>query len=200
MVLATRPLLARCLLLELRLWKCHLDESGKKTSRESSLVSSGCSNHVEAYGTSSAQFMELLVSLRRSLSCEICSDVIVAPFLLTCGHGFCYTCLYEWLRCHQTCPSCRAKVTRKPIYIYQIKAMSDIFIQYSRIHSTTSESDIIQDRQLQQEQFYAKNRLDPFPFVRDNEDYIHSSRIEDPEEHVMRCIRCHWEVDGPECM
>ncbi|OHT15034.1 hypothetical protein TRFO_14541 [Tritrichomonas foetus] len=43
--------------------------------------------------------------------CIICQDSPKEPVMLSCGHIFCYKCVYRWLRDHYSCPTCRAKVS-----------------------------------------------------------------------------------------
>lgn len=41
--------------------------------------------------------------------CVICQDKPEEPVQLSCGHIFCYRCVYRWLKDHDTCPICRKK-------------------------------------------------------------------------------------------
>lgn len=42
--------------------------------------------------------------------CVICLDTPFEPVKLTCGHIFCYSCIYRWFQNHDTCPTCRTKI------------------------------------------------------------------------------------------
>ncbi|KAH0790935.1 RING/U-box superfamily protein [Histomonas meleagridis] len=44
--------------------------------------------------------------------CVICQDIPEEPVMLTCGHVFCYKCVYRWSREHNTCPTCRAEMMK----------------------------------------------------------------------------------------
>ncbi|KAA8516979.1 hypothetical protein F0562_017203 [Nyssa sinensis] len=54
--------------------------------------------------------------------CNICLDLARDPVVTTCGHMFCWPCLYQWLHVHSDaneCPVCKGEVTIKnviPIY------------------------------------------------------------------------------------
>ena len=53
--------------------------------------------------------------------CNICLDDMREPVVTQCGHLFCWSCLYRWLNMnHQTCPLCKAGVTKEnviPLFI-----------------------------------------------------------------------------------
>ncbi|XP_047095284.1 uncharacterized protein LOC124707666 [Lolium rigidum] len=54
--------------------------------------------------------------------CNICFDMADEPVVTSCGHLFCWPCLYQWLHVHSThkeCPVCKGEVTDgniTPIY------------------------------------------------------------------------------------
>jgi hypothetical protein len=54
--------------------------------------------------------------------CNICFEMADEPVVTSCGHLFCWPCLYQWLHVHSThkeCPVCKGEVTDgniTPIY------------------------------------------------------------------------------------
>uniref|UniRef100_A0ACD5TGA5 Uncharacterized protein n=1 Tax=Avena sativa TaxID=4498 RepID=A0ACD5TGA5_AVESA len=54
--------------------------------------------------------------------CNICFEMADEPVVTSCGHLFCWPCLYQWLHVHSThkeCPVCKGEVTEgniTPIY------------------------------------------------------------------------------------
>ncbi|XBJ11021.1 hypothetical protein VPH35_015784 [Triticum aestivum] len=54
--------------------------------------------------------------------CNICFEMADDPVVTSCGHLFCWPCLYQWLHIHSThkeCPVCKGEVTEgniTPIY------------------------------------------------------------------------------------
>uniref|UniRef100_A0A0D9WHJ9 E3 ubiquitin-protein ligase RMA n=1 Tax=Leersia perrieri TaxID=77586 RepID=A0A0D9WHJ9_9ORYZ len=54
--------------------------------------------------------------------CNICFEMASEPVVTSCGHLFCWPCLYQWLHVHSThkeCPVCKGEVTEgniTPIY------------------------------------------------------------------------------------
>eukprot|EP01053_Blabericola_migrator_P002185 Blabericola_migrator_1__2184@NODE_1601_length_4192_cov_84_630788_g231_i2_p2_GENE_NODE_1601_length_4192_cov_84_630788_g231_i2NODE_1601_length_4192_cov_84_630788_g231_i2_p2_ORF_typecomplete_len270_score39_20zfC3HC4_2/PF13923_6/1_2e14zfC3HC4_3/PF13920_6/6_8e13ProkRING_4/PF14447_6/2_1e11zfC3HC4/PF00097_25/9_5e11zfRING_5/PF14634_6/4_9e09zfC3HC4_4/PF15227_6/1_4e08Ubox/PF04564_15/5_2e08zfRING_UBOX/PF13445_6/6_6e08zfRING_UBOX/PF13445_6/3_5e02zfRING_2/PF13639_6/1_6e07zfrbx1/PF12678_7/3_4e06zfRING_6/PF148 len=51
--------------------------------------------------------------------CNVCFDLAQDPVVTRCGHLYCWPCLVSWLKHHQECPVCKARVTQEtviPIY------------------------------------------------------------------------------------
>ena len=47
------------------------------------------------------------------MSCPICTELIQRPGSIDCCvHKFCFPCIDRWLRVNNTCPLCKATVTR----------------------------------------------------------------------------------------
>ncbi|ERN15598.1 uncharacterized protein LOC18443888 [Amborella trichopoda] len=57
-----------------------------------------------------------------NFECNICLDLAREPVVTSCGHLFCWECLYQWLHVHsdsKECPVCKGEVTEAnitPIY------------------------------------------------------------------------------------
>lgn len=57
-----------------------------------------------------------------AFDCNICYDVAADPVVISCGHLFCWSCLYLWLRVHwyaSNCPVCDGEVEEAsliPVY------------------------------------------------------------------------------------
>ncbi|CAL4946738.1 unnamed protein product [Urochloa decumbens] len=57
-----------------------------------------------------------------TFECNICFDMASEPVVTSCGHLFCWPCLYQWLNVysnHKECPVCKGEVTEAnitPIY------------------------------------------------------------------------------------
>lgn len=53
--------------------------------------------------------------------CNICLDSVKDPVVTSCGHLYCWPCLFRWLNTsHTTCPVCKAGVSKEnviPLYI-----------------------------------------------------------------------------------
>lgn len=57
-----------------------------------------------------------------NFECNICLDIAKEPVVTSCGHLFCWPCLYQWLHLHSVhkeCPVCKGEVVESnvtPIY------------------------------------------------------------------------------------
>lgn len=49
------------------------------------------------------------------LKCSICIEPYVIPHILSCGHSYCYMCIWNWLGTRKHCPTCREPVLSEPI-------------------------------------------------------------------------------------
>mmetsp|Transcript_7592 Transcript_7592/g.15770 ORF Transcript_7592/g.15770 Transcript_7592/m.15770 type:complete len:118 (+) Transcript_7592:231-584(+) len=54
--------------------------------------------------------------------CNICLGPVSEPVVTTCGHLYCWTCLYTWTRRVPSCPVCKAGCDAKggdvvPLYV-----------------------------------------------------------------------------------
>ena len=52
----------------------------------------------------------------RDLECPICRSLLRDPFVTTCGHTFCHTCLSQHQSVKSTCPTCSTYLTRDHVY------------------------------------------------------------------------------------
>ncbi|XP_043695438.1 uncharacterized protein LOC122646047 [Telopea speciosissima] len=61
-------------------------------------------------------------SVGANFDCNICLDVAKEPVVTSCGHLFCWPCIYQWLHLHcdhKECPVCKGEVNESkliPIY------------------------------------------------------------------------------------
>ncbi|KAK1233622.1 E3 ubiquitin ligase [Marasmius sp. AFHP31] len=87
-----------------------------------------------------------LVDLEPHTSCKICLDRLRAPYVLSCGHSFCRTCLKAMFEFKvpkhvgmpypfspsatpYSCPVCRSAVVRRPIPNFDLKSMISDFTE-----------------------------------------------------------------------
>lgn len=135
--------------------------------------------------------------LKRSLICEICTELLGSPFMLTCGHVFCYGCILDWLLHKRTCPTCRRSLSQSPSFLYLVQEMVDVFVYRMEVLDPEGEGRLVRKHQEEQRQRMEKNKgnlfFDLFP------ETIHAGALCDREDGVMRCMRCFWEIEGSVC-
>ncbi len=53
-----------------------------------------------------------------NFECNICYDICREPVVTTCGHLFCWPCIYQWIfsnRTHVVCPVCKNGISEHRI-------------------------------------------------------------------------------------
>lgn len=145
-------------------------------------------------------YLHDLHSIQRNLTCLVCLSLMTLPFVFSCSHTFCYGCSFEWLKSHKTCPTCRHLIRQKPILCHPIKEMCNVFIERQELLFPLGEGLLLRERQKEQDDLLKSHQSETFPgLFRDHLEGSYGGRVIDTGDYVMRCIRCHWEIEGPEC-
>uniref|UniRef100_A0A060T9A7 ARAD1C42724p n=1 Tax=Blastobotrys adeninivorans TaxID=409370 RepID=A0A060T9A7_BLAAD len=136
--------------------------------------------------------LDALIKIQYTVVCSICQDIMHAPCVTSCGHGFCYECLSEWLKSHaKTCPTCRHKLTQRPSLSHGLKEISSVLVDalISADPSKSEEYETARKKAITEYEEDIKYHGVPFPFS------FEATTLADVEDGVMRCPRCHWEVE-----
>ncbi|CAI5758359.1 unnamed protein product [Candida verbasci] len=139
----------------------------------------------------------LLSKLYSNIECSICSDIMIIPVSIECGHSFCYSCLLEWFKNKLTCPTCRFKIKNKPIINLKLKDICKNVIEFMIEHNPNDSKYLI-DLKKESE---AKYNLD-VKFKRLFGSVFQNSTLTliDNSDGVPRCGNCHWEAHGSVCL
>ncbi|KEQ78101.1 hypothetical protein M436DRAFT_60035 [Aureobasidium namibiae CBS 147.97] len=147
-------------------------------------------------------------SLRQLNTCKICERLMYEPYVISCGHTYCYSCLCTWFATShkKTCPNCRELITQAPAPSYVIREMIHIFM--NRHH-------LLPDGEtIEQHQQWAFEEAEMVRNDKSNGDSktgglfkgVFRKRRErllpnhDPIDHVDRCPRCNWEIEDGMCV
>ncbi|KAF2084179.1 hypothetical protein K490DRAFT_68963 [Saccharata proteae CBS 121410] len=151
-----------------------------------------------------------LESLRSHVTCKICDRLLYEPYVISCGHTYCYTCLCTWFtsnRARKTCPDCRALVVQAPAPAYLVREMALIFI--SRAELLPSGDTLEQHARWREDEAEAvqqdKNSQDPIRgglfkgCFRAHPERPALHVLRDEEDGVDRCPLCAYEIEDDEC-
>ncbi|CAD0081585.1 unnamed protein product [Aureobasidium vineae] len=145
--------------------------------------------------------------IRQLITCKICERLLYEPYVISCGHTYCYSCLCTWFATSKkkTCPNCREVIKQPPAPSYVIREMINIFL---RSHNLLPDGE-----SLEQHQQWAFEEAEMVRNDKNNKDTktgglfksIFRPRrarllpIHDPTDHVDRCPRCHHEIEDGMC-
>ncbi|KAG9640074.1 hypothetical protein KCU77_g8084, partial [Aureobasidium melanogenum] len=146
--------------------------------------------------------------IRQLITCKICERLLYEPYVISCGHTYCYSCLCTWFGTtkKKTCPNCREVITQPPAPSYVIREMINIFI---RSHNLLPDGEAIE-----QHQQWAFEEAELVKNDKSNGDAKTGGLFKgifrprrarllpnhDPVDHVDRCPRCNWEIEDGMCL
>ncbi|KAK8202918.1 hypothetical protein IWZ01DRAFT_486798 [Phyllosticta capitalensis] len=148
-------------------------------------------------------------SLRSLITCKICDRLLYEPYVISCGHTYCYSCLCTWFvnnRNRKTCPDCRTVVAHAPAPAYLIREMTTVFINRTALLPTGETED--QHKQWQKEEAEIvqadKNNSDAqtgglFKGCFKVRPDAGLRVVRDAQDGVDRCPLCAWELEDREC-
>ena len=156
------------------------------------------------------QSLQAHVEDMRSLTlCKICLRPFFEPFILGCGHSFCYSCLRSWFggpadrRTKKNCPDCRTDVKAEPAPNYLLREIAHLFI--SRADLLPEDESVAEHKKDQDEESQLLSRdkkgegLFQGRFKRRPLPPIGHAPIRDLEDGVERCPVCTYEIEDGRC-
>ncbi|KAF4553907.1 Zinc finger C3HC4 type domain-containing protein 1 [Elsinoe fawcettii] len=145
--------------------------------------------------------------LRQTLTCKICEKLFYEPYVLHCGHTYCYRCLSTWFNSNSkmSCPNCRVRITQTPAPSYAIKDMVLVFMKRAEL--------LPDGETVQEHEIWRKEEEDHLTADKNNKDPrsggLFKGRFNgrrgvlrplvDPTDNVARCPNCHWELEDDSC-
>ncbi|KAI9724376.1 MAG: hypothetical protein M1812_000444 [Candelaria pacifica] len=147
-------------------------------------------------------------NLRSLITCRICVRLLYEPYMIGCGHTFCYSCLCQWFvnnKRNKTCPDCRAPVDRQPAPAYLVREMTEIFIARPELMPSGETKEEHRKWQKEESDIVEQDKVGTFSnmgglfkgcFKSKKQD---AWAIRDEEDGVQRCPTCTWELEDGEC-
>ncbi|KAF2759235.1 hypothetical protein EJ05DRAFT_337825 [Pseudovirgaria hyperparasitica] len=156
-------------------------------------------------------YSEDFASLRSIITCKICDKLLYEPYVVACGHIYCYSCLSHWFvnnKKRKTCPDCRTLVTQVPSPAYLIREMTTIFINRAEYLPVGESLEQHKAWRAEEAEAVQKDRENDDPRLgglfkgvfRSNLSRLGPRRaIRDFEDNVDRCPFCTWELEEGSC-
>ncbi|CUM64232.1 uncharacterized protein PRCAT00001826001 [Priceomyces carsonii] len=121
------------------------------------------------------------------------------PFVLACGHSFCYDCLNSWFDNKLNCPTCRFELEQPPVLNIVLKDISKVIsdLIIDTIDNADGKSKLKEQRSEALKNFeYDQKKNHLFG------DVFKTSAVTliDRSDGVPRCGNCHWEAHGSVCL
>jgi hypothetical protein len=159
-----------------------------------------------------ATFSKHMDDIRKLSLCQICIKPFYEPFILSCGHTYCYTCLTNWIggdgprrKKKKSCPDCRAKITTQPSPNYVLRDLVHMLI--NRAELLPEDESLIEHIEGKEAEAKAlsDDRNGPGLFkgvfakssLLDRHDW--RLGILDASDGVRRCPACNWELEDGLC-
>ena len=139
-------------------------------------------------------------NLRHSLTCKICEKLFYEPFVLSCGHTYCYRSLSSWFTASRkpTCPNCRVRIVQLPAPSYVIKEL---------VNTISARAELLPDGETVEEHItWKQEEADFYNAERVKEQGLFQGlfkeklrTVHDASDGVERCPTCNWELEDGYC-
>lgn len=153
-------------------------------------------------------FQKHIEDMRSLTLCKICLKPFFEPYIISCGHTYCYSCLRSWFGNNtdraktKSCPDCRVVVRVQPAPNYILRDLTHMFIGRAEL---LPEDESVQEHDKDKQEAAAQLTKDRegaglFQGVFNQILPTHlRGPIRDLEDGVDRCPMCNWELDHGVC-
>jgi hypothetical protein len=88
-------------------------------------TAAGKENFPSSSSAKASDAMLVHESIKEQLKCALCTKLIAAPLVVSCGHMFCGQCLFEYLNKEPMCPTCQMGLRAVPVRCLAVDAIGD---------------------------------------------------------------------------
>ncbi|GIL71650.1 hypothetical protein Vretifemale_2174 [Volvox reticuliferus] len=104
------------------------DTSSKDTSRSAPVLVGKDSRVVELAALGGALPAVTLKDVKQHVTCALCNNLIASSLVLSCGHQYCGSCLFEWLGNKPSCPNCQVPLRAVPMRCIALDGIVEAFL------------------------------------------------------------------------
>ncbi|KAG2422587.1 hypothetical protein HXX76_015915 [Chlamydomonas incerta] len=94
-----------------------------------------------------------LESVKTHVTCALCTNLIASSLVLSCGHQYCGSCLFDWLGNKPCCPSCQVPLRAIPMRCIALDSIVEAFL------SSLTDADLVSYKARQEEGKSAANKV-----------------------------------------
>lgn len=162
-----------------------------------------------AGGDTMQSFQKHIEDMRSLTLCKICLKPFFEPYIISCGHTYCYGCLRSWFgnttdrKKTKSCPDCRVTVKVQPAPNYILRDLTHMFIDRAELlpedESVQEHAQDKQDAAAQLTQDREGAGLFQGVFKQAGDFQYMLQPIRDLEDNVWRCPACTAEIEDGVC-
>ncbi|GIL50596.1 hypothetical protein Vafri_6735 [Volvox africanus] len=129
------------------------DTSSKDTSRPTAVIVGKESRTGEPAHTEGVLPVVSLKDVKQHVTCALCSNLIASSLVLSCGHQYCGSCLFDWLGNKPSCPNCQVPLRAIPMRCIALDGIVEAFL------TSFSEAEVAAFKARQEEGKSAANKV-----------------------------------------
>ncbi|EFJ45163.1 hypothetical protein VOLCADRAFT_106116 [Volvox carteri f. nagariensis] len=140
-------------------WMPLQDTSSKDTSRQAPVMAGKDSRPMEPQPPQFSAHAEgmlsaiMLKDVKQHVTCALCNNLIASSLVLSCGHQYCGSCLFDWLGNKPSCPNCQVPLRAIPMRCIALDGVVEAFL------SSLPEEEVAAYKARQEEGKSAANKV-----------------------------------------
>ncbi|KAG2430385.1 hypothetical protein HYH02_013747 [Chlamydomonas schloesseri] len=130
------------------------DTNGPKdVNSRASVVKEAASLESQSAAASPSGGIIKLEAVKSHVTCALCANLIASSLVLSCGHQYCGSCLFDWLGNKPCCPSCQVPLRAIPMRCIALDSIVEAFL------TSLSDADLAAYKARQEEGKSAANKV-----------------------------------------
>ncbi|GLC56360.1 hypothetical protein PLESTB_001096300 [Pleodorina starrii] len=106
------------------------DTSSKDTSRPAAVLVGKEPRSIEPQFSAHTEGTPAvtLKDVKQHVTCALCNNLIASSLVLSCGHQYCGSCLFDWLGNKPSCPNCQVPLRAIPMRCIALDGVVEAFL------------------------------------------------------------------------